>query len=200
MPIFYYASRSELPLNVQLNPWPLLAQAEEAMKQIGDIVESAEPSLWVNKPTGPEMLVPTFVIETILEDLRGKEFSDKPTRLLSVHLAESEADAVEFSMEYRQYSPRPYIYEIVTDHEATVFRGDQGLINVGFSNHAWADPVGELEGIRARARRYWAGERTRNPFIEVLSPHGSNRVNRLARLLDRRIPPPVGQPLPSRDP
>jgi hypothetical protein len=79
MPILFYAWKTELPFDAQVYPWPSVVRAQTALD------------------------------EFIFDDVRGKEFAHRPSRLESVHLVESEADAVEFSMEYRQHGARPHI-------------------------------------------------------------------------------------------
>ena len=137
-----------------------------------------------------------MVIEVVFEHARSTEFQHCPSRWQAVHLFESEADAVEFAMMYRQYQQRPYIYEVSVQATTTVFRADQILLNEGLNY--LADPGTELEQMKDRARKYWSSQFSRNPLVEALAPAGDAEVQRLMRILDRRAPIPAGQALPPR--
>lgn len=188
---FYYASHTPIQLGVQVRPWGFVQQASQAIADIRKLLLSDSPQLGVLDPTGLKPLNAVVAIEVVFEDVRVSEFPQRPSRWTSTHLCASEADVVEFALKYQPI--RNYIYEVAVDPSVEGFKADQILLNAGLSDSG--DPVTEISQMKERARRYWSGELTRNPFVEVIVPGNGASTIRLLRILDRRLAIPQGQTL-----
>lgn len=181
--IFYYASQSPIQLCQQIRPWSFASVAQQAITQVQPLVLGTSPQLAIDIGNGVQQLDTTVVIEVVFEHIRSTDFSNRLSRWQAAHLFENEADAVEFAMTYRQHQQRPYIYEISIQVTDGVFRADQILLNE--SPNYFADPLTEIDQMKDRAKKYWRGQFTRNPFLEILVPPGDTEVKRLMRILDK---------------
>ena len=102
-----------------------------------------------------------YLKESVLEIIRACDFPDKPRRLGSVFLCPTLEDA---KLYQKFMGDRPHLY--VCDME-----GDSHLADLGFVQSA--DPLmpirQQLDELRGRARRYWSGDKSDNPIMEIIT-------------------------------
>ena len=121
--------------------------------------------------------------ESILEDIRRREFGTKPSRLDGAFVCPTLL-AIE---QYRtKYSPVGIIYRVeLLEPGALSHSGDYELISQGF--------VG-IDGMEDQARRYWASENMEAPELLTLS-----RL-RIVECIDQTAPMLPGLNAPSPTP
>jgi len=98
-------------------------------------------------------------IELIFELVRRIETPQLPSRYCSLFCCKTAADASQFKTNYRHRFPNGKTYLIRTEQE--VFVADMNLLRLGESSiEAWTN-----------ARKYWRGQYTNTPQLEVLIPN-----------------------------
>jgi len=100
----------------------------------------------------------TQLVELLFEEIREREFLEKPSRFESFFAFETQSDAENFRMGYGRTNC--YIYQIQVEESA---------ITHGADWH-WLDCASmSLEVIEGRAREYWKGSCTEDPVWEWLN-------------------------------
>ncbi|MCG2572348.1 DUF2441 domain-containing protein [Acinetobacter sp. ME22] len=95
------------------------------------------------------------MIEAIFEQVRRADFPTLPSRFTSMFAWQSKNDAHTFKNNYR--SPNANIFEVESEE---YFLGDMSLLTIG----------GQVMNTFELAYKYWNGDRSDKPSIEVLLP------------------------------
>ncbi len=116
-------------------------------------------------------------VEGIFEYVRETEFPNETSRLRCVYYCESEKEAVDYAMEdciaSGLFTKEQVILLEVEVEESRVRRYDQS-----YYNFAWeAIERNDIESVFMYARKYFSGQQTDTPLIEVVAD-GSNSVLR----------------------
>lgn len=93
------------------------------------------------------------VIETIFEQVRINEFPHRPSRMQAMFAWSSLKDASRF----RGSAENHLIYQV---ESSSAFVADMNLLHLG----------GSLVGAYEYAKKYWSGNKSDNPNLEVLIP------------------------------
>ncbi len=111
--------------------------------------------LFIERSNTPEELIGRLgpLIENVFELVRRADFPDKPSRMESIFGWTSLKEAENFRDEYNGGR----IFEISSER---AFIGDQKFLSL----------TGTVIGTYEQARKYWSGERSQNPSLEVLIP------------------------------
>ncbi|WP_436897734.1 DUF2441 domain-containing protein [Acinetobacter gyllenbergii] len=113
--------------------------------------------LLVNQIEGKNVLPISPMVEAIFEQVRRAEFPNLPSRMVCMFGWQSINEALEFANTNHRGSFK--IHEVETDGE-NVFIGDMNLLKTG----------GQVVNSYALARKYWSGEHSSSPILEVLIP------------------------------
>lgn len=99
-------------------------------------------------------LIPSVeMIEAIFELVRRKDFPELPSRMTSMFAWQTINEAKVFADSYPQGS-----YKILEVESDNVFIGDMSLLTLG----------GQVINSYVLAKKYWSGERSPSPKLEVL--------------------------------
>jgi hypothetical protein len=97
--------------------------------------------------------------ESVLDDIRRREFADKPSRLDGAFACPTIVDAEQYRA---KHAPACIIYKVeLIDPTAPTHNGDHELYLQGFTG---------IDGMEDLARRYWRGETLGGPEVLTLSP------------------------------
>ena len=110
---------------------------------------------FVQQSGSRELVHITPMIEAITEQVRRADFPNLPSRMVSMFACQNKNDAQQFKNNY--HIDHANIFEVESDE---YFMGDMSLLTIG----------GQVMNTFELAYKYWSGERSDNPFIEVLLP------------------------------
>lgn len=139
-------------------------------------------STWASLPWGridalkPAMAAPPVLREVIFERVRRSHFPALRSRLKSVYLCRS----IEHAQALRRNlaaagEDRPYLHACSCVPGIRLFEGDMAWVS-GFYPHL---NFGELIAVFAKnARRYWSGEKSETPVLEILAPSMVVRIEK----------------------
>lgn len=100
-----------------------------------------------------------FAREYALERLRASGFPTKPSRTSATFAFER----LDFALAWNRNVLGELVYPVtLADAQATVHRGDIGLLDFG--------PVHSFQSLEAQIRRYWNSEIDDAARVEVLAP------------------------------
>lgn len=117
------------------------------------------PGNWGRIKRRFEQNAASLLRETILEDIRRREFTSKPSRLDVAFACPTLVDAEQYRA---KHAPTALIYKVeIVEPGAGSHAGDYELCVQGF--------VG-IDGMEELARRYWKGETLGGPEIITMSP------------------------------
>jgi len=149
--------------------WREFARGPQAVEQFVHNFAAAANQL------GEDAIFPMFLKETLFEFVRSFRFTSRPSRFDSVFLFQSLVDAELFKEEYA----RPHI--LVCKVQAARLMG----LDMRLSGPLATDPLAPIkqqtEELVGRAFRYWRGETTSEPCIEVLATGGVVTVAEILR-------------------
>ncbi|MRT38762.1 DUF2441 domain-containing protein [Acinetobacter sp. RIT698] len=108
--------------------------------------------------TGDSQLLPVSpMIEAIFEQVRRADFPHLPSRMTSMFGWQSLAEAVEFAN--TNHAGGFNLFEVEVEDQS-YFIGDMNLLFIG----------GQVINTYLLAQKYWSGQRSANPKLEVLIP------------------------------
>ena len=128
-------------------------RADKRDFDIGSLVESAGEFISLN-PQGSQD------IEDVFESLRPM---DKPTRHGNLYLFTDET----LAKKHWSKMTDGKLYRATVDPTLSYHRGDMRLVDKAFEVRA------DIEAVEKIAIRYWAGDFTENPVVEVIVQHAT---------------------------
>jgi len=182
MPEYYHydcANRltiGQYHIDSDFNEYPLRVSSNENLREVISTMRALFPDGWsmhgksyllnremLHRRTADNKQETTAstesTIELIFELVRRLETPHLPSRYCSLFCCKTAADAIQFKTNYRQQLPNGKTYLIRTEQE--VFLADMNLLRLGESSiEAWTN-----------ARKYWRGQQTNTPQLEVLIPN-----------------------------
>jgi hypothetical protein len=99
-----------------------------------------------------------YLWEYIFEKIRQKEFNERQSRIDAFYLFENEADCNYY---IKTHKGGGIICEVEIEEEKNTFRGDMNLMDE--TSFEWT-----IEKSYNQARKYWRGEISENPKMEIL--------------------------------
>jgi len=99
-----------------------------------------------------------YLWEYIFEKIRRREFQEKQSRIEAFYLFENEADCNYYINTHKRGG---VICEVEIEEQKKIFRGDMNLMDE--TTFEWT-----IEEAYNQARKYWKGELSKNPKMEIL--------------------------------
>jgi len=117
--------------------------------------------------------------ETVLERIRAKEFAERPSRYSCVFLCPTKDDIVRFRETVRKSNDRPHLYLCTVEEGALpdLFEADISFVR---SANILAPIQDQVNYLVDCARRYWQGDKSDDPTMELLAPIGAVKIAGMA--------------------